>query len=182
MGNEPKYFTRKKVYAIMNQRYVRVADRGADAGHRAKRPGDNIDYIGRRKRLAVCTVSQLQPLCHAVHAEHRSRAAADLDSGFERCSGAVFGRDDRHGAVSSIAIAIFAVAVAIQPAFEWAGGPDVADAVYSWRLAFVSSDTYEVDSFYPADFQSRNHCEFNRGLGEIGSPAGDYQACLPTVP
>jgi hypothetical protein len=69
----------------------------------------------------------------------------------------------------------------ILPAFMWAGGADVPDAVYDWRLQFVSASDYSLAGAYPGTFASRNQCDTNRRSGAIAPPPGAYLACLPTL-
>jgi hypothetical protein len=69
----------------------------------------------------------------------------------------------------------------ILPAFMWAGGPDVPDALYDWHVKYVSSSDYSIIGGHPAIFSSRNQCDVNRRYGGITPPPGTYLACLPTL-
>ena len=70
----------------------------------------------------------------------------------------------------------------IIPAFMWAGGPDVPDALYDWRVKFVSPLDYSITGEFPVNFASRNECEVNRRNGAaLAPPAGTYSACLPRL-
>jgi hypothetical protein len=67
------------------------------------------------------------------------------------------------------------------PAFMWAGGPDIPDALYTWRIAAVSiSNSYAVSDIGPARYQSHNVCETNR-RPLIQTDPNIYTVCLPSL-
>jgi hypothetical protein len=70
----------------------------------------------------------------------------------------------------------------ILPAYMWAGGADVADAVYSWRIYDVSvSNNYALSVLANTPvYQSRNSCDTNRlTFFSKGVSQDDYTVCLP---
>jgi hypothetical protein len=77
------------------------------------------------------------------------------------------------------AVSTVVITLAI-PAFMWAGGPDVPDALYVWRIASVSiPNGYAISYTRPGSYQSRNSCETNRRPLMQTDP-NTYTACLPS--
>jgi hypothetical protein len=70
---------------------------------------------------------------------------------------------------------------AVLRAFTFAGGPDIPDAVYEWRMTYFSEADQSLVGKYPVMFQSQNECTVNLNNDTIKSPDGAYATCIPVA-